>query len=84
MIAAERLAIVCAISWALGASGCGRYGPPVRANPSNSPAQDAVLFDNARDEAIPYVLDGLGEDVEPETAVEPQRETPAGEGNPTP
>ena len=90
MIAARRLAIVCAISCALGAPACGRYGPPVRTIPSNPAAEDSGLLDNARDETMPFVLDGLSEDVE--TAVEPAgrskgepaEETPAGEGNPAP
>ena len=98
MIAARRLAIVCAISCVLAAPACGRYGPPVRTIPSGTAAEDSGLLDNARDETMPFVLDGLTEDLE--TAVEPAdspadrpadrrkgepaEEAPAGEGNPAP
>ena len=58
MIATRWTAIV-AVSFAMLAPGCGRYGPPIRALPSHPAAVEREPFDDTRDEAVPYVLEGL-------------------------
>jgi hypothetical protein len=65
---ARRLARLCAIiqALALGALACGRYGPPVRAVPSDTAARASETPDDTQNaiddrggEAVPYILEDL-------------------------
>lgn len=83
MTGARRKVVVAlvAISFALLAQACGRYGPPVRALPSHPTAADREPVDNTRDEVVPYVLEGLRE---PETEPEADPATPEDDRNTKP
>ena len=88
-IAAITCIATLAVALALGALGCGRYGPPIRPTPSTSAEPDLEMArrqaaeERERErEPVPFVFEGLDPLVEPEDETrepQPDKEVQPGE-----